>query len=111
MSLWLQEKEGGQAVKRFGLRHAFGGEGNPSQEGIAVEGTGLDAVEIGVRGGCITLLVPADLPDSAMARLDQMMRFVRWELELEDGSIMTVSLPAGAEDLDLTFTQPGERGV
>ena len=37
-------------MKRFSLRHAFGGEGNPSQEGIAVEGTGLDAVEVGVSG-------------------------------------------------------------
>ena len=98
-------------MKRFGLRQAFGGEGNPSQEGVAVEGAGLDAVEIGVKGGCITLLVPADLPDSAVARLDRMTRFVRWELELEDGSTMLVSLPAGAEDLDVTFTQPGERAA
>ena len=37
-------------MKRFSLRHAFGGEGNPSCEGIAVEGTGLDAVEVGVSG-------------------------------------------------------------
>ena len=95
-------------MKLFGLRHAFGGEGNPSQEGIAVEGTGLDAVEIGVKGGCITLLVPADLPDSAVARLDRMTRFVRWEMELEDGSTMVVTLPAGAEDLDVTITRPGE---
>jgi len=95
-------------VKRFGLRHAFGGEGNPSQEGIAAEGTGLDAVEIGIMGGCLTLLVPADLPDSAVARLDRMTRFVRWEMELEDGSMMIVTLPAGAEDLDVTITRPGE---
>ena len=95
-------------MKRFGLRHAFGGEGNPSQEGIAAEGTGLDAVEIGIMGGCLTLLVPADLPDSAVARLDRMTRFVRWEMELEDGSMMIVTLPAGAEDLDVTITRPGE---
>jgi len=96
-------------VKRFGLRHAFGGEGNPSQEGIAVEGIGLDAVEIGIKGGCITLLVPADLPDSAVARLDRMTRFVRWEMELEDGSTMIVTLPAEAEDLDVTITKPDEK--
>ena len=96
-------------MKRFGLRHAFGGEGNPSQEGIAVEGIGLDAVEIGIKGGCITLLVPADLPDSAVARLDRMTRFVRWEMELEDGSTMIVTLPAEAEDLDVTITKPDEK--
>lgn len=95
-------------MKRFGLRQAFGGEGNPSQEGVAVEGAGLDAVEIGITGGCITLLVPADLPDSAVARLDRMTRFVRWEMDLEDGSTMVVTLPAGAEDLDVTITKPGE---
>jgi hypothetical protein len=95
-------------VKRFGLRHAFGGEGNPSQEGMAVEGTGLDAVEIAIRGGCLTLLVPADMPDSAITRLDRMTRFVRWDMELEDGSVMTITLPAGAEDLDVTITRSGE---
>ena len=98
-------------MKRFGLRHAFGGEGNPSQEGVAVEGTGLDAVEIGITGGCMTLLVPADMPDSAVARLDRMTRFVRWEMMLEDGSTMTISLPAGAEDLDVTITKPEESGA
>ena len=95
-------------MKRFGLRQAFGGEGNPSQEGLAVEGTGLDAIEIGITGGCITLLAPADMPDSAVARLDRMTRFVRWEMTLEDGSTMIISLPAGAEDLDVTITKPGE---
>ncbi len=95
-------------MKRFSLRHAFGGEGNPSQEGVAVEGTGLDAVEVGVKGGCITLLVPADMPDSAVARLDEMTRFVRWELELEDGSTMIISLPHGAQDLDVSIWKPGE---
>jgi hypothetical protein len=95
-------------VKRFGLRQAFGGEGNPSQEGMAVEGTGLDAIEIGITGGCMTLLAPAELPDSAVARLDKMTRFVRWEMTLEDGSTMVISLPAGAEDLDVTITKPDE---
>ena len=95
-------------MKRFGLRQAFGGEGNPSQEGMAVEGTGLDAIEIGITGGCMTLLAPAELPDSAVARLDKMTRFVRWEMTLEDGSTMVISLPAGAEDLDVTITKPDE---
>ncbi len=96
-------------MKRFGLRQAFGGEGNPSQEGTAVEGVGLDAVELAIKGGHVTLLVPPDMPDSEIsACLDRMTRFVRWELELEDGSTMVVSLPAGAEDLDLTLVRPGE---
>ncbi len=96
-------------MKRFGLRQAFGGEGNPSQEGTAVEGVGLDAIELAVRGGRITLLVPPDMPDSAVsARLDKMTRFVQWELELEDGSTMLVTLPSGAEDLDVSILRPGE---
>jgi len=95
-------------MKRFGLRQAFGGEGNPSQEGLAAEGAGLDAIEIGITGGCMTLLAPADMPDSAVARLDRMTRFVRWEMTLEDGSTMIISLPAGAEDLDVTIAKPGE---
>ena len=95
-------------MRRFGLRQAFGGEGNPSQEGLAAEGAGLDAIEIGITGGCMTLLAPADMPDSAVARLDRMTRFVRWEMTLEDGSTMIISLPAGAEDLDVTITRPDE---
>jgi len=96
-------------VRRFNLRQAFGGEGNPSQEGLAVEGTGLDAVELAIRGGCLTLLIPSDLPDSAVPeRLNRMTRFVRWDMELEDGSVMSITLPAGAEDLDVTITRPEE---
>jgi hypothetical protein len=48
------------------------------------------------------------MPDSAVARLDKMTRFVRWEMTLEDGSTMIITMPAGAEDLDVTITKPDE---
>jgi hypothetical protein len=81
-------------VKRRNVQEAFVGEptGDPTQS-LDNYAEGDEAVDIGVRGGMIQLLVPAGTPDSEVFGAHT---FLGGELELEDGRVLSFQIQDGA---------------
>lgn len=80
-------------MKRRNVQQAFVGEPDPSQEGLAVQGEGEDAVEFDVRQGRVMVTVPAATPD------DQVLTnqgYLSGEMTLEDGRTLTFEIQDGA---------------
>ena len=80
-------------MKRRNVQQAFVGEPDPSQEGIAVQGEGEDAVEFNVREGRVMVTVPAATAD------DQVLAhrgYLSGEMTLEDGRTLTFEIQDGA---------------
>ena len=80
-------------MKRRNVQQAFVGEPDPSQEGIAVQSEGEDAVEFDVRQGRVMVTVPAATPD------DQVLAnqgYLSGEMTLEDGRTLTFEIQDGA---------------
>ena len=80
-------------MKRRNVQQAFVGEPDPSQEGLAAQGEGDDAVELDVRGGRVMTTVPAATPD------DQILEhqgYLSGELTLEDGRTLSFEIQDGA---------------
>jgi hypothetical protein len=83
-------------MKRWNLREAFIGEPSLEREGTRRLRDGHDAVELAVRGGKVTLVVPASTPDREVFRPSSFAQASTWELELEDGWILHFQLPEDA---------------
>ena len=91
-------------MKRWNLREAFIGEPTLEREGIRRQETGYDAVELKVKGGKVTLVVPSSTPDEAIFQAHMFARTSTWELELEGGWVITFHLPEGAIDDSVHLT-------
>ncbi|MBC8447386.1 MAG: hypothetical protein H8D78_06525 [Chloroflexi bacterium] len=83
-------------MKRWNLRESFIGEPSMEREGTHRQREGYDAVELEVKGGKVTLVVPASTPDSAVCQPQAFAQSSTWELELEGGRVITFQLPEGA---------------
>jgi hypothetical protein len=81
-------------MKRRNVQQAFVGEPDPSQEGIAAQYEGDDAVEYSVRGGRIMVTVPAATADD---RVLEQQGYLSGELTLEDGRTLSFEIQDGAE--------------
>ena len=81
-------------MKRRNVQEAFVGEptGDPTQS-MDNYAEGDEAVDIGVRGGKVQLLVPAGTPDSDIF---DAQTFLGGELELEDGRVLSFQIQADA---------------
>jgi CBS domain-containing protein len=87
-------------MKRVNIRDAFVGEPNPGQEGLAQErghlsldDEGSEALLLAVRGGELTVVVPAGRED---ARAVEDAECIRGVLRLENERVLTFEIQAGA---------------
>jgi hypothetical protein len=98
-------------VKRRNVQEAFVGEptGDPTQS-LSNYADGDEAVDIGVRGGKVQLLVPAGTPDDSVF---ESQTFLGGELELEDGRVLTFQIQDGAVGAQAAVrgTDEHDRGV
>jgi len=90
-------------MKRYNLIQARGGDFMPCMEGTAVEGEGNDVIELEVKRGTITIIVPADLPDGEVCEECWFHNHTCLELELEDGTRITGWVQGGEAHLDAEF--------
>jgi hypothetical protein len=94
-------------LERWNLRDAFIGEPSLEREGTCRWEAGCDAVELEIRGGKVTLVVPASTPDGAIFQPRVFAGTSTWELELEGGWVVTFHLPEDAIGASVHVT-PGE---
>jgi hypothetical protein len=98
-------------VKRRNVQEAFVGEptGDPTQS-LDNYAEGDEAVDIGVRGGKVQLLVPAGTPDDDVFESHS---FLGGELELEDGRVLSFQIQDGAVGAQAALREGAEndRGV
>ena len=80
-------------MRRRNVQQAFVGEPDPSQEGLATQDEGEDAVEYDVQGGRVMVTVPATTPDDEVL---QHQGYLSGELTLEDGRTLTFEIQDGA---------------
>ncbi len=95
-------------MKRWNLREAFIGEPTLEREGIRRQETGYDAVELEVKGGKVTLVVPSSTADEAIFQSQMFARTSTWELELEGGWVLSFHLAEGVieDSVHLTSSKP-----
>lgn len=79
-------------MKRLNLQDAFVGDANPHQEGTASE-DGDEAVLLAIRGGELTVVVPADTPDD-LVLADAAV--IRGALRLENERVLVFEIHSGA---------------
>lgn len=94
-------------MKRRNVQEAFVGEptGDPTQS-LDNYAEGDEAVDIGVRGGKVQLLVPAGTPDSDVF---DAQTFLGGELELEDGRVLSFQIQGGAIGAQAALLDEHER--
>ncbi|HEU5318815.1 MAG TPA: CBS domain-containing protein [Chloroflexota bacterium] len=87
-------------MKRVNIRDAFAGDPNPGQEGLAQErghlaadDEGSEALLLAVRGGELTVVIPAGLPDEHAVDDAECIRGV---LRLENERVFTFEIQSGA---------------
>ena len=100
-------RAGTLGVKRRNIQEAFVGEptGDPMQS-LDNYADGDEAVDIGVRGGKVQLVVPAGTPDGAVFDAH---RFLGGELELEDGRVLSFQIQDGAVGAQASVLAENER--
>ena len=84
----------GRPMKRVNIRDAFVGEPNRHQEGLSnVEDEGLEALLLAVRGGEVTVVLPAGTDAAAAIQGAECLRGV---LRLEHERVLTFEIQAAA---------------
>jgi hypothetical protein len=87
-------------LKRYSLIQARGGEFTFGTEGIAMEGEGSDVVDMSIRKGKVSIIVPADLPDSQVFNDRWISQHTCLEIELEDGTRLYGWMRSGEAHLE-----------
>jgi len=95
-------------MKRYNLIQARGAEFTGGTEGIASEGEGNDVIELKVKSGTVSIIVPATLPDGEVCE-DCFNHHTCIDLELEDGTRITGWVRSGEAQLEAEF--PGQRAA
>lgn len=90
-------------MKRYSLIQARGGDFSPQMEGVCVEGEGNDVIELAVKGGSVTVIVPADLPDGEICQECWFNNHTCLEIELENGTRITGWVRGGESHLEAEF--------
>ncbi len=90
-------------MKRYSLMQARGGDDCGCMEGIAAEGEGNDVIEMAVKGGTVSVIVPADLPDGEVCEECWFNNHTCLDIELEDGTHITGWVRGGEVHLDAEF--------
>ena len=91
-------------MKRYSLIQARGGDfAGQGSQGAAVEGEGNDVIELAVKGGVVSVIVPADLPDGEVCEECWFNNHTRIEIELEDGTHITGWVRGGEAHLEAEF--------
>ncbi len=93
-------------MKRYNLIQARGAEFTCGTEGIASEGEGNDVIELNVKSGTVSIIVPATLPDGEVCE-ECFNHHTCIDLELEDGTLITGWVRTGEAQLEAEF--PGRR--
>lgn len=89
-------------MKRYNLIQARGAEFTCGTEGIASEGEGNDVIELNVKRGIVSLIVPAALPDGEVCE-ECFKRHSCLDIELEDGTHITGWVRGGEAYLEAEF--------
>ncbi len=95
-------------MKRYNLIQARGAEFTGGAEGIASEGEGSDVIELQVKAGTVSVIVPATLPDGELCE-ECFNHHTCIDLELEDGTHIAGWVRGGEAQLEAEF--PGSRGA
>ncbi len=90
-------------MKRYSLIQARGGDFSPHMEGACVEGEGNDVIELAVKGGTVSVIVPADLPDGEVCEECWFNNHTCIEIELEGGTRITGWVRGGEAHLEAEF--------
>ena len=88
-------------MQRRNLKQAFIGEGDPNQEGLAVEQEGQEDVAFRVVDGYLAVVVPAGTPEEALFRAQT---FTRAELVLDNGLRVTLGIHADTVGAQIDVT-------
>lgn len=73
-------------MKRYNLIQARGGDFTVGTEGIAMEGEGSDVIDMAIKRGKVSIIVPAEVPDTQVLKDRWISRHTCLEIELEDGT-------------------------
>ncbi len=73
-------------MRRYNLIQARGGDFTVGMEGIAMEGEGSDVIDMAIKRGKVSIIVPADVPDGQVFQDRWISQHTCLEIELEDGS-------------------------
>jgi hypothetical protein len=95
-------------MKRYNLIQARGAESTGGAEGMESEGAGSDLIEINVKTGTLSVIVPASLPDVEVCE-ECFNHHTCLDLELEDGTRVTGWIRSGEAQLEVEF--PGVRSA
>lgn len=87
-------------MKRYSLMQARGGDFTVASEGIAAEGVGNDVIDLKIKKGKLSLIVPSDVPDQCTCDETWYNKHMYIELELEDGTTLTGWVHAGEAYLE-----------
>ncbi len=87
-------------MKRYNLIQARGAEFTSGTEGIAMEGEGKDVIEMAVKTGKVSILVPAELADGKEAEDFWFRQHTYIELELENGMHVSGWIRGGEAHLE-----------
>lgn len=93
-------------MERVGLKQEFHGEPDPNQEGINAENEGFDQVALNIVGGIVEFIVPSQVPDDQVAQNTFIERFVRCQMQLENGAELMVWINAGSHGVDFRMSPP-----
>jgi len=95
-------------MNRVGLMQAFHGEPNPMMEGLRVEGEGNDQITLDVKGGTLTFIAPADVPDSDLLDTQWLRRFLLCDLILEEDTRLRLWVVEGADGVEYGLEKVGQ---
>ncbi len=73
-------------MKRYNLIQARGGDFTFGTEGIAMEGEGSDVIDMAIKRGKVSIIVPAETPDGQVLKDRWISKHTCLEIELEDGT-------------------------
>jgi hypothetical protein len=90
-------------MRRYNLIQARGAEFTCGTEGIASEGEGSDVIELQVRRGTVSIIVPADTPDGQVCEECWFDHHTCLDIELEDGTHITGWVRGGEAYLEASL--------
>lgn len=87
-------------MKRYNLIQARGAEFTCGTEGVAIEGEGNDVIELDVKSGKVSIIVPATTPDGQVCDECWFENHTCLDIELEDGTHITGWVRGGEAHLE-----------